>query len=98
MTIAYFNIWNILEKRFIRCSAMAQVTIYTTPTCGYCKLAKAFFQEHNIEFAEKDVTVDEEARNFLMQSNQQGVPVITVDNEMVVGFDKERLSQLLNIQ
>jgi glutaredoxin 3 len=77
---------------------MAQVTIYTTPTCGYCKLAKAFFQEHNIEFAEKDVTVDEEARNFLMQSNQQGVPVITVDNEMVVGFDKERLSQLLNIQ
>lgn len=76
---------------------MAQVTIYTTPTCGYCKIAKAFFQEKGVAYSEKDVTVDEEARNFLIQNNQQGVPIITVDEELVVGFDKERLIQLLGL-
>ncbi len=76
---------------------MPKVTIYTTPTCGYCKLAKAYFNEHNVAYEEKDVTVDMAARDFLVQNNQSGVPVITVDDQMVVGFDKERLSQLLGI-
>lgn len=82
---------------------MAQVTLYTTPTCGYCKLAKAFFQEHNIEYAEKDVAMDEAAREELFSRAQakgkqaSGVPVIFVDDEMVMGFDKAKLSQLLGI-
>lgn len=82
---------------------MAQVTIYTTPSCGYCKIAKAFFQEHNIEYAEKDVAADEAAREELFArakakgASASGVPVIFVDDEMVMGFDKAKLSGLLGI-
>lgn len=77
---------------------MAHVTIYTTPTCGYCKMAKAYFQEHNVAYEEKDVAVDEAARNAMIEkSGQMGVPVIEVDDTIVVGFDKSKLAQLLNI-
>jgi len=77
---------------------MAQVTIYSTPTCGYCKMAKAFFQENNVAYEEKDVSVDAAARDAMVQkSGQLGVPVIDVDGTLVVGFDKSRLAQLLGI-
>ncbi|MBI4599507.1 glutathione S-transferase N-terminal domain-containing protein [Candidatus Uhrbacteria bacterium] len=77
---------------------MATVVIYSTPTCGYCKLAKAFFNEHNIAYTEKDVAVDEAARDeMIAKTNQMGVPVILVDDAVVIGFDKGKLSQLLGI-
>ncbi|PJE75514.1 NrdH-redoxin [Candidatus Uhrbacteria bacterium CG10_big_fil_rev_8_21_14_0_10_48_11] len=77
---------------------MANVTIYTTPTCGYCKAAKAFFQEHGVTYTEKDVTVDEAARDEMIQkSGQLGVPVIFVNDEIVIGFNQPKLSQLLAI-
>ncbi len=61
---------------------MAQVTIYSTPTCGYCKMAKAFFQENNVAYEEKDVSVDAAARDAMVQkSGQLGVPVIDVDGD-----------------
>lgn len=75
---------------------MAQVTIYTTPTCGYCKMAKAFFQEHNVAYTERDVTKDQRAAEELVARSQQtSVPVIDIDGTIVVGFDKEKLSSLL---
>ena len=78
---------------------MAKVIIYTTPTCVYCRAAKEFFQEHNVQYEEKDVVQDEEAREQMMQKSEQlGVPVIDVDGEIVIGFDKPRLSQLLQIK
>ncbi len=77
---------------------MANVSIYTTPTCGYCKLAKEFFKENNIEYNEYDVAADAEKRTEMIEkSGQMGVPVITVDEEMVVGFDKEKLASMLGI-
>lgn len=77
---------------------MPTVTMYTTPTCGYCRLAKVFFKEHNVEFSEKDVTVDMAAREeMIAKSGQLGVPVITVDDAVVIGFDKGKLSQLLGL-
>ncbi|MBU0648339.1 glutathione S-transferase N-terminal domain-containing protein [Patescibacteria group bacterium] len=77
---------------------MAKVRIYTTATCGFCKLAKEFFREKDVEFEEKDVTDDEEARNEAIEkSGQMGVPVIDIDGEIVVGFDQDRVSQLLNL-
>lgn len=78
---------------------MAHVVIYSTPSCGYCKLAKTFFKEHNIEFVEKDVAVDMPAREeMISKSKQMGVPVITVDDQLIVGFDKGKLAQLLGIK
>ena len=77
---------------------MANVTIYTTPTCVYCKGVKDFFVENNIEYKEIDVAQDEKAREDMVQkSGQLGVPVIDVDGKVVVGFDKSKLSELLSL-
>ena len=78
---------------------MPKATIYTTPSCVYCKMTKAFFKENNVQYEEKDVSTDAVARDeMIAKSNQMGVPVIDIDNQLVIGFDKERLSQLLNIK
>lgn len=78
---------------------MKPVAIYTTETCGYCKMAKEFFQKNNVEFQEFDVGKDLVKRQEMIEkSGQMGVPVISVGSDMVVGFNKARLAELLNIQ
>lgn len=78
---------------------MSKVTIYTTPSCVYCKMTKAFFKENNIVYEEKDVSADAAARDVMIaKSNQMGVPVIDIDGQILVGFDKVGLSRLLNIK
>ena len=76
--------------------ATKNVTIYTTPTCHYCHMAKEYFQENDIEYSEKDVTKDTEARQRMIEkSGQMGVPVIEVGEQVVVGFNKQTLEELL---
>lgn len=61
-------------------------------------MAKEFFSEHNVSYAEYDVGVDLEKRKEMIEkSGQMGVPVIVIDDEVTVGFDKSRLSTLLGI-
>ncbi|MDP3974846.1 MAG: glutaredoxin family protein [Candidatus Jorgensenbacteria bacterium] len=77
---------------------MKSVTIYTTPTCVYCKMTKAFFKEKNVAYTERDVAVDEKAREEMVQkSGQLGVPVIDVDGTLIVGFDRDALTKALGI-
>jgi glutaredoxin 3 len=77
---------------------MKEVTIYTTPTCGYCKMAKEFFAANNVAFTEYNVGTDLEKRKEMIdRSGQMGVPVIFIDSEMTVGFDKNRLTTLLGL-
>ncbi len=77
---------------------MKEVTIYTTPTCGYCKMAKEYFTANNVAYTEHNVGTDLEKRKEMIEkSGQMGVPVIFVDSEMTVGFDKSRLAGLLGI-
>lgn len=77
---------------------MKHVTIYSTPTCTYCNAAKEFFKANNIPFDAYDVQADVTRREEMIEkSGQMGVPVIYVDDELVVGFDKARLSELLGI-
>ncbi len=77
---------------------MKQVTIYSTATCGYCKMAKEFFTANNVQYTDYNVGTDLEKRKEMVEkSGQMGVPVIFVDNDMVIGFDKPHLSQLLDI-
>ena len=77
---------------------MSTVTIYTTPTCGYCKAAKQFFQEHDVQYTEKDVTQDPAAQEEMMtKSGQLGVPVIDIDGSIIVGFDKPKIAASLGI-
>lgn len=75
---------------------MHTVTIYSTPTCVYCKMAKQYFTEHQITYSEKNVLTDLEAREEMVKkSGQLGVPVIEVDGTVIVGFDQPKLQQLL---
>ena len=77
---------------------MSQVIIYTTPTCVYCQMTKQFFQEHQVNYTEKDVSTDAQAREEMVKkSGQLGVPVIDIDGQIIVGFDQDRLKQLLNL-
>lgn len=77
---------------------MAKVKIYTTPTCVYCKMAKEFFQANDVAYEEYNVAEDEKAREEMIEkSHQLGVPVIDVNGEIFVGFDKEALSKALNV-
>lgn len=69
------------------------VTIYSTPTCHFCQLAKAFFAENNISYTEHDVAADLEKRQEMVdKSGQMGVPVIFIGDEMIIGFDKEKIA------
>jgi len=78
---------------------MSKITIYTTPTCVYCKMTKAFFKANNVVYEEKDVSIDPKARDEMIEkSNQMGVPVIDVDGNISVGFKKEELKELIGIK
>jgi glutaredoxin-like YruB-family protein len=78
---------------------MPKVKIYTTPFCPFCKLAKEYLKEKGIEFEEIDVSKDEEAaKEMIQKSGQMGVPVIEIDGKIVVGFDKEKIDQLLGLK
>lgn len=73
--------------------------IYSTPSCHFCHMTKDFLSAHNIAFTDYDVAADLEKRQEMMQkSGQMGVPVIFIGDEMIIGFDKARISSLLGIQ
>ena len=76
-----------------------KVRIFTTPTCMYCRAAKEFFNENNVAYEEYDVAVDAEKRQEMFtKSGQKSVPVIFVNDDMVIGFDRERLAELLGVK
>ena len=75
------------------------VTIYTTPTCPYCKAAKAFLKKKGVSFTEKDVSENESnAKEMEEKSEQRSVPVIDIDGKILIDFDEKKLSQALNIK
>ena len=77
---------------------MKNVTIYSTPTCHYCHMAKAFFTANSIVYTEYNVASDLEKRKEMIEkSGQMGVPVIIIGDELTVGFDKPKISQLLGL-
>ncbi|MFH1769489.1 MAG: glutaredoxin domain-containing protein [Parcubacteria group bacterium] len=74
-----------------------KVAIYTTPACGYCKMAKEYFKENNIKYEEYDVAVDAEKRQEMFDNtHQMGVPVIQIGDQYVIGFDKVMIEKLLS--
>ena len=75
-----------------------QVTIYSTPACHFCHAAKDFFTENNVTFTDHDVAADMEKRQEMVEaSGQMGVPVIRIGDDVVVGFDEEKVKELLKI-
>ena len=77
---------------------MKPVTIYTTPTCHFCHMAKDFFKEKNITYTEHNVAIDIVRRKEMLEkSGQLGVPVIFVGDQMIIGFNKPKVAAALGV-
>lgn len=76
-----------------------RVIVFSTPTCPYCQAAKKYLQQHGVPFEDEDVSRNVIAAQYMVQrSGQQGVPVIQVGKEIVIGFDRARLDTLLGLK
>ena len=74
------------------------VKVYSTSTCPYCTMAKDFLKKNNIEFESIDVGADPEAGKEMMdKTGQMGVPVLDIDGEIIVGFEKDAIAKALGI-
>jgi glutaredoxin-like YruB-family protein len=72
------------------------ITIYTTPSCSYCTVAKKYFRENGIRFTEHNVARDmRRADEMMKKSGQMGVPVIDVNGKIIVGFNKPEIERAL---
>ena len=75
------------------------VTIYSTPTCHFCQMAKEFFAEKNVQYTGHDVSTDAQKREEMIQLTAQlGVPVIQIGDELMVGFDRAKIAAKLGIE
>jgi len=75
------------------------IKVYSTPTCPYCVTLKNFLKEKSLEFEDIDVAADPaKAQEMIEKSGQMGVPVVDIDGQIIVGFDREKIMKLLNIK
>lgn len=73
------------------------VIVYTTPLCAPCERLKSYLRAKGVPFIVKDVMVDEEAAEFLESRHIYSAPVLSVDGELVMGFQRERVDELLGL-
>lgn len=74
------------------------VTIYSTPSCHFCHAAKEFFAEKGVAYTDHNVAQDLEKRQEMIEiTGQMGVPVIRIGDDVVIGFDKPKIAELLGI-
>ena len=77
---------------------MANVKVYSTPTCPWCVKAKEFLKANNIEFKDVDVSKNpDQAEEMMKKSGQRGVPVIEIDERVIIGFDKAAIENALGL-
>ena len=78
---------------------MNKIKIYTTPSCAYCKMAKEYFKLKGFEYEEYNVATDiAKQKEMIDKTGQFGVPVIDIDGKIVIGFDRTKINELLNIK
>jgi glutaredoxin-like YruB-family protein len=76
-----------------------RVTVYTTPTCSWCNTLKTHLRKNGISFREVDISKDQKAAEALVRrSGQQGVPQTDINGQIIVGFDRDKINKLLEIQ
>jgi glutaredoxin-like YruB-family protein len=91
---------NLFSKFFRKIGKIInkKIKIYSTPTCGFCIRAKQFLKENNVGFEDIDVSVNQQAgQEMIEKSGQMGVPVLDIDGEIIVGFDREKISKILHV-
>jgi glutaredoxin 3 len=76
-----------------------KVIVFSTPTCSFCNQAKRYFKDKNIRFTDVDVSKDQSAaRDMMLRTGQKGVPVILINNKPIIGFDRNKINQMLSIK
>jgi len=74
------------------------VTVYSTPTCAFCHMAKEYFTQNNVAFADYNVATDLAKRQEMLElTGQMGVPVIKIGDDVVIGFDQGHIAELLGL-
>lgn len=73
-----------------------EVIIYSSNTCSVCKAAKNYFNENNIDYEERNIDKNPEYTQFLIDNGYRGVPVIIIDGQQLLGFDRQKVEQLLS--
>ena len=75
-----------------------KVLIYSTPTCPYCHQTKDYLKEKKVEYTDYDVAADSaKAQEMIDKSGQMGVPVLDIEGEIIIGFDKVRIDKSLGL-
>jgi len=78
---------------------MPKVKVYSTPSCPYCELLKQFLKDKGVEFEAIDVSQDEKSQNYIMEKTGKiTVPVTEIDGEIVLGFERAKIMELLNLK
>lgn len=76
-----------------------KIRIFSTPSCPYCVTLKEFLKDKGFDFEDIDVSQDQKALDEMVErSGQMGVPVVDINGQIIIGFDKEKINQLLNIK
>ncbi|MFN2311144.1 MAG: glutaredoxin domain-containing protein [Spirochaetia bacterium] len=74
------------------------VTVYSTPSCGYCRKLKDYFKENRVKFSEYNVADDlRRAEEMVKKSGQMGVPVVDINGTVIVGFNKAQIDKALKL-
>ena len=78
---------------------MPNITVYSTPTCVYCNMAKSFFKTNGFEYKDFNVATDLDKRKEMIdKTGQMGVPVIDINGKIVVGFDEQTIRAALGVK
>lgn len=73
-----------------------QVTIYSADWCAFCHAAKDYLTKKGVPFEEKNVEEKMEYANEAVQkSGQMGIPVLDIDGQIIIGFDRPRIDAAL---
>jgi len=76
-----------------------KVIVYSTPTCPFCIMTKKFLKDNKIDFEDFDVSADRaKTQEMIQKSGQMGVPVLDIDGEIIVGFDKEKIRKAVELR
>ena len=77
---------------------MPDIKIYSTPSCPYCQMVKKFLGDNNLEFTNIDVSADPQAgEEMVKKSGQMGVPVTDIDGQIIIGFNREKITTALRL-
>lgn len=73
-----------------------EVTVFSSPTCGFCHMAMDYFDDKGVKYTERDITTDEDGLQFILKKVGQAVtPVITIGDTVIVGFDRPKIDEAL---